>query len=94
MFNTKPVEKTTLEEAIEELLLAMRATEEDSTEYAQMADQLVKLHALKINEIKPRVSPDTLATIAANLGGIFIIVAYEQKHLVTTKALTFLRKLG
>lgn len=92
MFN-KQTEKSQLNDVIEELLTAMRATEEDSPEYAQMADQLVKLHALKVNETKPRISADTLATITANLAGILIIVGYEQKNLLASKAVGFLKRV-
>lgn len=94
MFTPHPQEKTGLEKVIDELLSELTAVESDSTEYAQMVDQLVKLHALKVNENRPRISPDTLATIIANLGGILIIVGHERAHIVTSKALGFIKRLG
>jgi len=94
MFNTVPREKTGLELAIDELLRELSDVTADSTEYATMVDQLVKLHAMKTQEGRPRISADTLASILANLGGILIIVGYEQKHILTSKALPFIRRLG
>jgi len=40
-----------------------------------------------------RISPDTLATIGANLLGIMIIIGHERAHVVTSKALGFIMKL-
>jgi hypothetical protein len=94
MFNQESSEKTELEKAISELLSEMAGAQGDSPEYAAMVDQLVKLHAMKTEERRPRISPDTLATIAANLGGILIIVGHERAHIVTSKALGFIKRLG
>ena len=60
----------------------------DTEEYPRLMDNLERLVRLK--EIKPRVSPDTMAIVVGNLFGILIIVAYEQKHVMVSKALGFL----
>lgn len=89
----KPTEKTGLEKAIDRVLAEMDNETVDSEEYARMSDQLVKLHAMKTTESRSRISPDTLATIVANLAGIIIIVGHERVHIVTSKALGFVMKL-
>lgn len=94
MITNEPLDKSGLEKAIDDLLRAMSVVDETSPEYPTMVDQLVKLHALKMNENRPRISPDTLATIIANLGGILIIVGHERAHIVTSKALGFIKRLG
>ena len=94
MFEPNLPEKTSLDKAIDDLYRQMDDLTGDTQEYAAMADQLVKLHALKMNESSRRVSPDVKATIMANLLGILIIVTHERVHVVTTKALGFIRKLG
>ena len=94
MFDSELPEKSNLDKAIDELYDQMDDVTGDSQEYANMADQLVKLHALKMNESSRRVSPDTRANIIANLLGILIIVTHERVHIVTTKALGFIKKLG
>jgi len=93
MTTQQPSDKTGLEKAIDNVLHEMDGVTADSDEFAKMNDQLVKLHAMKTNESRPRISPDTLATITANLAGILIIVGHERAHIVTSKALGFVRKL-
>ena len=88
-----PSEPTALEETIEDLLKHMRAVEEDSEQYSKMADQLVKIYALKQQDTAPTVSPDVLATVLGNLLGIILIVGHERAHIVTSKALLFVQKL-
>lgn len=83
----------TLNEAIEHVLQQLKTAEPETENYAQMSDQLVKLYAIKNENRSRRVSPDTLATIGANLLGIGIIVGHERTHIVTSKALGFIRKL-
>lgn len=94
MFNRTPREQTGVEEAIDGLLKNMSNADEATPEYAAMVDQLVKLHALKMNENRPRISPDTMANVVANLAGIFIIVGHERAHIVTSKALAFIKRTG
>lgn len=94
MFTRKPdTNDQLLKDAIDSVLKAMETEEPNTERYAQMADQLVKLYAIKNENRSRRVSPDTLAGIIANLFGIGIIVGYEQKHIITSKALGFIRKI-
>lgn len=64
----------------------------ESEEYAAMADQLVKLYAQKKELPCSRVSYDTLLTVSGNILGILIIVGYESRNVVTSKALGFIGK--
>lgn len=93
MIPQKPIEKTGLDKIIDDLQSEMAGASGDSDEYAKMADQLVKLMELKANIGPKRISADTKATIIANLAGILIIVGHERTHIVTSKALGFVRKL-
>ena len=91
MFTRNKIEDQNLDAAINELYSQLDGLTGDTDEYAKTLDQLTKLYALKANP--SRVSADTLANIAANLTGILIVVGYEQKHVITTKALGFIAKL-
>ena len=82
-----------LTETIDRVMLDMKDEDPNTEKFALMTDQLVKLYALKHENRARRISPDTLATIGANLLGIGIIVGHERTHIVTSKALTFIRKL-
>lgn len=90
----KPAEDAGLEKAIDQVLVEMSEETNTFTEdYQIMVDQLVKLYALKEDNSKRRISPDTLATVVANVIGIVLIVGHERAHVVTSKALNFIRKL-
>lgn len=98
MFNKKlPVEKTGLEKAIDDLFVEMASLTGDDPAYAIMADQVEKLYKLKEVDQKVassrRVSPDTWATVIANVTGILMIVGHERANVVTSRALTLLQKL-
>jgi hypothetical protein len=80
----KSTETTKLEELIEKVQTRMIDIEPDSTEFGILADQLYKLKETSVPN--KRVSPDTLATIAANLAGILIVIGYERAHIITSKA--------
>lgn len=94
MFIRKPdTTDQLLNETIERVLKDMNSEDPHTEKYAQSADQLVKLYALKNETRSRRVSPDTMATVFANLLGIGIIVGHERVHIVTSKALSFVQKL-
>lgn len=42
---------------------------------------------------RKRVSPETLALIAANLTGIIVIIGYERANVIASKALGFVNRL-
>ena len=88
MFNLrKETKPTQLEELIDKHTAELLNNDYDDEELARRVDQLSKL--CKMQETRSpawRVSPDTLALIAANLLGIVIVVAYEHAHVVTSKA--------
>jgi hypothetical protein len=92
MFKPDPL-NARLDETIDRVLKKMAENDPDSEEYAAMSDQLTKLYAIKNENRSRRVSPDTLANIVANLFGIGVIVGYEQKHIITSKALGFIKKV-
>lgn len=94
MFNSKANRKKTgLEEAIDDVLAAMKGKDKDSNEYEQLVDQLAKLHKLKEDEKPSRVTPDTLIVAGANILGIVLIVGHERAHIVTSRAKDFMLKL-
>lgn len=88
---TEPEEKSGLETAIDRLFVSMSKVEVTSDEYAKMINHQVKLHSLK--QAPRRVSPDTIAIIAANLAGIALIIRHEHANVLMSKALNFVPKL-
>lgn len=90
---TKSTSVLGLDKAIARVLASMEESTPESPQYAEKVDQLVKLHGLKVNNTKNRISQDTLATIFANLVGIIVILHYERVDVVASKALSFVQKL-
>lgn len=92
MLRKKAPEKSGLDLAIDQILNEMQGYTCDEAEYDAMTDQLKKLYKLKRVDSPEKVSKDTLALIAGNLLVALVIVAYEQKAVITTKATQFMLK--
>lgn len=93
MFASGSPVKSSLKKAIDKLLAEMGKVKADSDEYAQMADQLVKLYNLQEVDSKRRVSLDTLAAVFGNIVVAAMIIDHEREHVVTSKVFTFVQKL-
>jgi hypothetical protein len=79
-------EKATPTDAlIDSVLEEMHDKGVDSEEYPKLMTYLERLHEVKAKSRRSPVSRDTLALVLGNLAGILIIVAYEQKHIMSTK---------
>ena len=94
MFKKTPrIEDAALDQAIAQIYTQMADDTPESEEYAKMADQLVKLYALKKEPPSTQVSPDTLFTGLVYTFGIIVLVGYEQKNVLASKVNNFLPKL-
>lgn len=79
---------TPLDRQIDAVLDQMKKSKVTSEEYSSLITHLERLNELKAKERRIRVSPDTWALVAGNLLGILLIVAYEQKHVMTSRGFT------
>jgi hypothetical protein len=94
MFNfNKTPQNVALDTAISDLLEELESMTGSNEDYAETADQLVKLMKLK-QEINPawRPSPDAVVAAAGSLLGILAILHYEKFNVITSKALSFVIK--
>ena len=82
----KRTEEKYLDELIERVVEDMQMFGPESEEYPKLVNTLERLHKLKAEKKPSRVSPDTVAIVLGNLLGILIIVMYEEKHVITSKA--------
>lgn len=87
MVNPFQKKESELDEPINRLLKDMETKSTDSEEYSKMLIRLERLMDQRRQERGDAVSMDTLALVAGNLLGILTIVAYEQKHVMVSKAL-------
>jgi hypothetical protein len=92
MFSSKSYLYTPLEAAVNKALLDLNNHPVGSEEYQKSLDALTKLHKLKEEEKSSPVSRDTLAVIAANLLGIFMIIKHERVNVITSRAFGMLLK--
>lgn len=89
----KPKEKSDLEKEIERVVAIMATHDPGTDEYAKINKQLQKLNAQKVAEAPKPLDPATAWTIGANLLGIAMIVGHERAHVVTSRAVGFIRTL-
>ena len=75
------------DEPITKVLTGMQTYGAEDPEFNTLMGHLESLTKMKTDSRHIEVTPDTKAIIAANLLGILIIVAYEQKHVLRTAAM-------
>jgi hypothetical protein len=87
VFKLLKKERTSIyDEPIEKVLEGMRTYGVEDPEFLKLMDQLERLSRMKSENARKPVTSDTMAIVAGNLAGILIMVAYEQKHVVTSNA--------
>lgn len=82
----KPKEPTALESEIERLFIEMNMLDIDDEEYKTRLEYLERLQALKPEPRQKVPSSDAMLQSGTTLASILMIVAYEQKNVITTKA--------
>lgn len=79
---------TPIDGLIDAVLDRMRVEDVLSEDYRKMMKLLERLYKLKAGQRRKPVSRDAIIMVAGNLMGILVIVAYEQKHVMTSKGFT------
>jgi hypothetical protein len=93
MLHRKQPSDTSLDLLIDEVHQTMRDIPADTEEFKLALGRLKELHKLKDASRPPRVSPDTVLIVCANLLGIVIITQHEKLDVITSKATGFVQKL-
>jgi hypothetical protein len=90
MFKKNPIEEK-LDAEITQLLAAMSIhNDKTDSEYKEMTERFKTLMELRTHG---RISKETIATIAANLAGLIVVMNHERAHVIATKAFTLVRKM-
>lgn len=89
MFRAKSKEKTGLETEIDNILSAMNGHETHTDEYAACAKRLETLYKLKDVDKSERLKPDTILIVGGNIAVALMIIAFEQKNIITSKFQSF-----
>ena len=78
-----------IDQPIKRVLDEMEMDGPESEEYPNHVKHLGELYKIKREDRKPLFNPDTLLIAGANILVTLIIVGYEQKHVITSKAQQF-----
>lgn len=81
-----------LDSLIDRVVEDMEMYGPDSEEYSKLLKHLKALNKLKASKKRKRVSPDLVVGGLFNLLGILLIVAYEERHVITSKAPSMTQK--
>jgi len=89
MFGRYKSPKHIYDAPIENVLAGMNFHGLDSERYPDLLVYLQKLSALKTEETNRhrKPSPDAILAVIGNVLTVLVIVAYEQKHVLSTKAM-------
>lgn len=84
-FNRSQKEAPYIDPLIDRVVEKMHESGAESENFPKMLGSLERLHKLKTHERRNPVSLDTVAIVGGNLLITLLIVAYEQKHVITSK---------
>jgi hypothetical protein len=84
--------QSVLDEPIAKVLTRMNEIGPDNQEYAEFVKHLDRLIEMKADERRSRIDPNTVVIVLGNLLGILVIIAYEQKHVMVSRALGFVNR--
>ncbi|HVI79226.1 MAG TPA: hypothetical protein VM715_13910 [Candidatus Acidoferrum sp.] len=88
MFTRKAV--SPLQTAIDNAVLELANHRITSDEYATIVNHLCKMQEIE-NKNSRRLDPNTMASVAANIAGILMIIHHEHVNVITSKALGFVK---
>jgi hypothetical protein len=84
------IETSPVDGQIDAILDQMKKVKVTSEEYPSLITHLERLHKLKAKARRPRVSPDAWVYFGTGVIQVLIIVAYEQKHVMTSRGFTLI----
>jgi len=88
-----PKKNTYVDDLIARLTVKMHnEMEAGSEEYGVALEQLSKLNKIRQDEKPDQVCSDALLGAAVNILGIALIIKHEHVNVITSKALSFIRK--
>jgi hypothetical protein len=89
MFTKKSV--SPLQTAIDKAISELDNHSITSDEYATIVNHLHKMQEIENKKNSRSLDPNTVATIAANIAGILMIIHHENVNVITSKALGFVK---
>jgi len=93
MFGKKQETNPKLDELEDRLLVELLEYVIDSDEYSKIVNHLERIEEIRNPKRERSFSWDNVILVGGNLLVVLTIVAYEQKHVFTSKGLNFVRPL-
>lgn len=84
-------EPSALDREITRVYTELNAGDTDSEHYATLLSYLERLNELKTQSRRKPASTDTWINAGAQFAGILVMVGWEQKHVITSKALSLIK---
>lgn len=87
-----PEKRRTIDEEVDRMLIELKGLSPDSKEYESVSKNLETI--CRARSLKPStlVNWDTIILASTNILGILLVLNYEQLHVVTSKAISFVGK--
>lgn len=93
IFKSKEEKPSPLDPLIEDVIASMAGYEATDEEYKKLLSVLRDLIEAKAAEPKPKeISPDVLAAVAGNLIGVALVLLFETKGVINSRALNLIPK--
>ncbi len=84
--------KVTFQTEVDRLLVKLNELTPDSEEYVKIVKSLDVLCTARAQKANDAPSIDTLLMVGANIVGLLLVLNYEQAHILTGKAMSFILK--
>ena len=84
--------KVTFQKELDRALLELSKIPIESEEYTKAIKNIDALCTARAQKAHDVPSVDTLIMVGANILGILVVLHYEQAHIVTSKAMSFILK--
>jgi hypothetical protein len=92
MFGRKAKHESILDTTIAAVLAEMAEYGPMSPEYPKMLKLLERLNKVKTKSSRRPVSTDTIVLVLGAVAQVVIIVAYESRHVMVSKGMSFIIK--
>jgi len=92
MFGRRDENDSVLDTSIKAVLAEMTEYGPQSPEYKKMLKLLERLNKMKTKKRRRPVSTDTIVLVLGAVAQVVIIVAYESRHVMVSKGMSFIIK--
>lgn len=86
------MEQQPIDKEVDRVIELMSNMKPESDEYFQTVQALKVLLEVRARKEAPRINPEIIFTVIGNLVGIVLILRHENLNVITSKAISFVRR--